>query len=192
MEGALTSATASTELKDLAAILWASNEKGAIRLHPADAAALARYLGPERIRQEISQDAELAADIQMKGFAAAALMLVAESELVDTGSDAKRRVTESLSTDIPTIKALYQITLDSIALNMTNAPLDPAEELPDLTDPEVAKRYAISSSALILGQAGQQQPPVWNAVQSSASGHAGVLGEMSNLHHPRRAASEYK
>ncbi len=59
----------------------------------------------------------------MKGFAAAALMLVAESELVDTGSDAKRRVTESLSTDIPTIKALYQITLDSIALNMTNAPL---------------------------------------------------------------------
>lgn len=58
MEGASTSATANTELQDLAALLWASNEKGDIHLPPSEAGALASYLGLERIRQEVSQDAE--------------------------------------------------------------------------------------------------------------------------------------
>lgn len=58
MEGGSSSATANTELQDLAALLWASNEKGDIHLHPAEAGALARFLGLERIRQEVSQDAE--------------------------------------------------------------------------------------------------------------------------------------
>ncbi|KAL1939324.1 hypothetical protein VTO73DRAFT_10127 [Trametes versicolor] len=180
MEGGSSSATANTELQDLAALLWASNEKGDIHLHPAEAGALARFLGLERIRQEVSQDAELAADMQMKGFAAAALMLVAEKELADKAlaeqtarrnpkgkakKNAKRnakadadRDTKPLSTDIPTIQGLHQTTLETIACTMADIPLlDPTEELPDLTDPEVAKRYAISASDIIMRLVCQQQ-----------------------------------
>lgn len=87
----------------------------------------------------------LAADMQMKGFAAAALMLVAEKELADKAlaeqtarrnpkrkakKNAKRnakadadRDTKPLSTDIPTIQGLHQTTLETIACTMADIPL---------------------------------------------------------------------